>query len=276
MTQATCTRCGTTKPASEFYRKATKRNGLEGRCKACKIEVVKAYNAKRRAEYPRAQYVPSVCVTCGESYTPHRKDQRYCSSQCHRKRREIGDTPVVCAYCFKTVLKTARQATRYPVSFCDKRCAGRYKKRPTKVRRGRELVGPVPRRQIEHQYSADGVWLGSYCAECGDAFLTRRRRDRFCTAPCAKRNQRRKYKTIRSGHLRGVKRETIDLPTLAKRDGWRCHICKRKVSRRTWSVDHLVPTSYGGEDTYANVALAHHRCNSIRGNRGAAQLLLVA
>jgi HNH endonuclease len=70
--------------------------------------------------------------------------------------------------------------------------------------------------------------------------------------------------------------EVIDLETLAIRDGWHCHICGKRVTRRTWSIDHLVPLSVGGYDTYSNAALAHHRCNAARGAHGSAQLRLEA
>lgn len=54
---------------------------------------------------------------------------------------------------------------------------------------------------------------------------------------------------------------------IAERDGWTCHICEEPVTRERWSIDHLVPLSFGGEHTRANVKLAHHSCNASRGNR---------
>jgi 5-methylcytosine-specific restriction endonuclease McrA len=69
--------------------------------------------------------------------------------------------------------------------------------------------------------------------------------------------------------------ESISLEVLAVRDNWTCHICKNKVSRKTWSHDHLIPLSKGGDHTYANVALCHQRCNSRMGaGRLPAQLRL--
>jgi 5-methylcytosine-specific restriction endonuclease McrA len=34
------------------------------------------------------------------------------------------------------------------------------------------------------------------------------------------------------------------------------------------TIDHIIPLSAGGDDTKANVRLAHFLCNSRRGNRG--------
>lgn len=100
------------------------------------------------------------------------------------------------------------------------------------------------------------------------------RGDQFCSPLCCRRNHRRRDRARRRAQERGGPR--IDLAAVAARDGWRCHICKRKVSRKAWSLDHLVPLSDGGKHVLENVALAHHLCNSLRGARGAAQLRLAA
>lgn len=60
---------------------------------------------------------------------------------------------------------------------------------------------------------------------------------------------------------------------LLERDGPMCWICglpldltcrSRALSP---SLDHVVPMSYGGNDTDENARLAHLVCNSSRGNR---------
>jgi HNH endonuclease len=86
----------------------------------------------------------------------------------------------------------------------------------------------------------------------------------------------RLQKTKRRARQKETVKEAISLEILAARDRWVCHICKKKVTRKTWSHDHLIPISAGGETTYLNVALAHHRCNSQRGpGRSPAQLRLL-
>jgi 5-methylcytosine-specific restriction endonuclease McrA len=61
--------------------------------------------------------------------------------------------------------------------------------------------------------------------------------------------------------------ETIHLRVLAERDDWICHLCGGTVTTKSWSMDHLVPISKGGDHTYANVKLAHKICNTRRSNR---------
>lgn len=70
--------------------------------------------------------------------------------------------------------------------------------------------------------------------------------------------------------------EFVDRGVVFSRDGGVCHICRRRVSCKGFHLDHLVPLSAGGEHTYANVRIAHPRCNMSRGpGRKPAQLLLV-
>lgn len=74
----------------------------------------------------------------------------------------------------------------------------------------------------------------------------------------------------------------ISVAQLGARDGWRCGICRRKVDptlpyqhRMAGTRDHLVPVAEGGDDSRANLRLAHRSCNSRRGVRGTVQLALV-
>ncbi len=41
------------------------------------------------------------------------------------------------------------------------------------------------------------------------------------------------------------------------------------------TIDHIVPISKSGDDTRANVQLAHFLCNSVKGPRGSQQLALI-
>jgi predicted nucleic acid-binding Zn ribbon protein len=76
--------------------------------------------------------------------------------------------------------------------------------------------------------------------------------------------------------------DDIDLRDLARRDGWRCHLCGKRVLKavgqlhpKSPTADHLIPIAAGGTHTWDNVALAHRDCNMRRSDRGNAQLRLV-
>jgi hypothetical protein len=117
------------------------------------------------------------------------------------------------------------------------------------------------------------------CA-CGAALTDRRRRCDAC-----KQERQRARDCWRGAKKRGVARPVearVSPQRIAERDGWRCHLCRRRVSRllvaphpRSASIDHLVPLVDGGSHEPVNLRLAHPGCNSRRGASGPAQLLLV-
>lgn len=88
----------------------------------------------------------------------------------------------------------------------------------------------------------------------------------------------RKHKALRYARQRGA---SLAVPIahrdIAERDGWRCHICGKKVTETNWSLDHLIPLSKGGMHIPENVALAHFACNTKRnvGTHIPAQLRLL-
>lgn len=74
--------------------------------------------------------------------------------------------------------------------------------------------------------------------------------------------------------------EPYTLAEVAERDGDRCGLCGRKVDMRRRNphplaptIDHVLPISRGGDDTRANVQLAHRACNIAKGARGGGEQL---
>lgn len=62
--------------------------------------------------------------------------------------------------------------------------------------------------------------------------------------------------------------EVINEKKVYLRDGWICRICHKRVDKRfkypnpmSPSLDHIIPLIKGGSHTYANIQLAHLRCN---------------
>lgn len=113
------------------------------------------------------------------------------------------------------------------------------------------------------------------------AYMTKWRADnrdrerKYRAAHLAERSERNKkyYHRLRTN---GPFEDLTHLE-IAERDGWRCHICGKRVTQKNWSLDHLVPVVAGGAHTRANVALAHRNCNAARGpGRIPAQLRLAA
>jgi 5-methylcytosine-specific restriction endonuclease McrA len=49
------------------------------------------------------------------------------------------------------------------------------------------------------------------------------------------------------------------------RDGYRCAYCETDVSRKTATLDHVLPVSKGGKTTFDNTVCACGPCNASKG-----------
>ncbi|WP_328941531.1 HNH endonuclease [Streptomyces sp. NBC_00250] len=81
---------------------------------------------------------------------------------------------------------------------------------------------------------------------------------------------------------RGGVSEPYTLAQIAERDRGLCRLCGKPAAMdervphpKAPTIDHVVPVSEGGDDTRANVQLAHFVCNSAKGPRGSQQLALI-
>ena len=50
------------------------------------------------------------------------------------------------------------------------------------------------------------------------------------------------------------------------RDGYTCQYCGDDVSRKTATLDHVLPVSHGGKTTFENTVCACATCNANKGN----------
>jgi len=53
------------------------------------------------------------------------------------------------------------------------------------------------------------------------------------------------------------------------RDGFRCQYCGQDVSKKSATMDHILPISHGGKSTYENCVCACDVCNAQKGNNKA-------
>lgn len=92
-----------------------------------------------------------------------------------------------------------------------------------------------------------------------------------------RRNPDKKQESVTRRRVRQIGNgcEKYSRAAVIKRDNSRCHICGKLVKKTELTLDHLIPISQGGPDTFNNVSVAHKSCNSKRGpGRIPAQLLL--
>jgi len=72
------------------------------------------------------------------------------------------------------------------------------------------------------------------------------------------------YVRVPSKHLALSKRNVL------KRDRFQCQYCGTRQGRMT--VDHVVPKTMGGRDSWENMACACQHCNNLKGNRSPEQV----
>ena len=211
------------------------------------------------------------CSICGDSFIAEGKGfrcKRYCSDTCARraennKRNEkrMDNAPTsTCPHCEKDFKDRGGR------TYCSYKCyieSKRAKKQTT------------------------------ICPICGKDVEQRGNKRKYCSKACSIKAQadvyRRNTLTRRALRKTNGKVETINPEEIFERDGWRCQICGKLVSRRLYktngtkryanapSIDHIIPISRGGEHIKANVQCACYLCNCRKGNRvtdGGDQLLL--
>lgn len=193
-----------------------------------------------RAERMKAHHAGTLvrrCPTCSDDRVD--KGRTYCSEACAPKRtwaeRKAGRSRATCEACGAEYAK-CRPAQRW----CSMACGNRHK------------AGAGPR--------------GGLSPEA-------RERQRLYWQ---EKNRRRR------AAKRGGASEPYTLAEIAVRDRMRCGLCGRRVpmdrkvpNPLAPTIDHVLPISEGGDDTRANVQLAHFRCNNVKGARGCQQLALI-
>ena len=244
-----------------------------------------------------------ICEVCGADYRPTYGEQRTCGRACGvaLRRHEYGtcgSTPlcgqasevlwascVVCQSAFIVRRRkrhcerpiTAQQCPEcgstivgYRRKYCTKACCRRAWRRHRRHTQ-RVALALVPKTDWRTQPRT----RHSHCLECGD--LLAGKQGKWCSDACRDRAYDRHARHLaRTAPYCDPTEPLFTTREIAERDGWRCHICRRKVSAEQATIDHLIPVTDGGQHVRSNVSLAHHHCNSIRSDSGAAQLLLVA
>lgn len=245
------------------------------RCEDCREEV-------RQSEGPSAGWrrAPELrrCACCDSPFTTVRSRQRCCSEECRSALQDVRHGRPCSARCGRFVrgkaaeptcltCRAAGNGTSAPVDgqICCSTCRAPIRREPKEIARSlrKSKSGRV------------------YCSKkCANAEPKGR------SAPRLDRASRRAADRARCARRRGALAlaivEIVDPDVVLERDGWRCHVCGKRIDRTLSgraamgpTIDHLVPISEGGEHSYANVRAAHRRCNSRRGVGGAVQLALV-
>lgn len=219
------------------------------------------------------------CVRCGKS-TDHRGPQaKYCSDRCRWDTDHEKQTARA---------RARRQAEGRPIPGDLVPC-GNTMCSNTAIYKSGQPYCSITCRTVAHRYRQEGAWPSGphsrvyfgACPDCGQLLARRSKAPARCR-DCAQ--MRARAVDARKNHKRRASgRITVTMRDLANRDGERCHICRKKIDlslsgMTKWgpTIDHILPVSCGGTNDESNLALAHRHCNSARGNRQPAQMLLTA
>ena len=215
----------------------------------CSPECKQAGNRERQRRRP-VRHNPRLCAWCGATYRPTKRNARYCGRACKREHE---------AHCYHERQRPER----------ERRVAERELEREA-----RRAIADV-QRLIRDECSRRA------CDECGTAFVpVGGTRQRYCSRRCGRRAVKRDAKHSRRQRER-KSGQRVSMRRIAERDGWRCHLCGRRVrdvkapNPLSPTLDHLVTLADGGVHEPSNVRLAHFACNSARGTGGEVQLMLV-
>ncbi len=130
----------------------------------------------------------------------------------------------------------------------------------------------------------DGVWLNRACVVC-ETFYTSRWPSVTCSEECMairNRGRRRLAKDRRRVRKREAFREDVYRAKVFAADGYRCHLCGLMTDRskvvphpKAPTIDHVIPLAEGGTHEPSNCRTAHFLCNSIKGDRGGGEQMLL-
>lgn len=236
------------------------------------------------------------------------KKQKYCSRACRRevayrnfKSRQALELSerienILCRECG---CKVNYKGTGAIPIFCNEKC--KHKFHNTKSRRARGGLRPTQSKPCEFcgdlfmpkkrdaRYCPD-KWCGQKayklrkalgqelpksfdvsCDGCKIRFIAKKPDARWCSKTCANRHW---------GNVRARQARVRDAGSYADRDvfirdNWICHLCNQAVDSELSrtdpmgaTIDHVVPLSKGGSDSFENVRTAHFSCNVKKGSRG--------
>jgi 5-methylcytosine-specific restriction endonuclease McrA len=127
------------------------------------------------------------------------------------------------------------------------------------------------------------------CVSCGSTFRLVRASQRVCSRRCAEDCGRTFFDGPAAVYTAWARKkagrqwshkERYDRMAIFERDGFRCHLCRKKINMDSKgadrpTLDHLVPYAKGGADTAANVRPAHMNCNSSKQTKPMGEQLML-
>lgn len=144
--------------------------------------------------------------------------------------------------------------------YCSKLCSQRARDFRKRARAGKQR--PIYKR---------------ICKGCAENFVTKRQNQLYCCEKCGDW-MREQTKRENAKKRDAVQWKAANRPTwkakIYYRDKGICQLCYKPIdltlehpNQMSFSIDHIVPVSMGGDHILKNLQSAHLICNSKRGNK---------
>ena len=240
-----------------------------------------AYNIKKNRPPDVRQWIPQAnCSWCARSLAESgRSKSKFCSRECkwrhsacvERERRNAERKKLGIPLPGELVPCSNPQCTnvaiyRYKKAYCSEKCF-QY------VLSNKHWLGEGPSTRI----------FFYPCPDCSFPVLHRHSTGTAKVCKSCRIVRNKNINSHNSDARRAIGKPKLSVYELAVRDGRRCNICNRKIDlslsgMAKWgpTIDHILPVSLGGTNDPNNLTLAHRCCNTRRGNREPAQMLLSA
>ena len=220
----TCERCG-----RQFEAVGATQVTRKKCCSQCKQEARKEYLAARQDEATKRSRLHRDIASFMGSVRSVMVAQSAASARC---RMRLENPPVVCRNCSKPFLPDARRSSR----FCSWACCSEFAERRKCVTCGSEFELRAMGR------GAKAKRMRPECSECVRSRWRKTPRGRAAAKKQEHRTRCRKY---------GVTYDPSVKPRLVfERDGYKCHVCKKKTLPRFALV--------GGKPHHRSPTIDHH------------------
>jgi len=218
-----------------------------------------AEDAESRKRYLNSPKGKAMKKRKAERYEQSERGQTKYRSRLLEKRLHTANNRKPCLVCFEPI-PVGKQ------KFCGREC-----------RQFNRLLFDLPKTAMVRkclQCGSDSHFRQKYCSKkCQQKAVRQTEKSKITRRAASRRRRARK---------RNVFHQTVYLEIVAKRDNYKCHICRKQVKmdlhvldNQAPTLDHLIPLSLGGDHTYANIRLAHRICNSKKGNRAINEQLML-
>lgn len=202
---------------------------------------------------------PRTCEVCDQQYVPTYYKQRTCGR--------------ICGAAINTRLAAARSRAKSS-AVVWKSCTSCAKPYTTKGMR---------RCPCARVYGRSPDWRQDQpCVGCGTVMSLHRHNLRRLRCDACLLGERRRNKDKRRAMKRAAYRADVRPSLIYERDGYRCKLCGKRLNMKAAvphpmapTIDHIVPLAQGGTHEPANAQAAHFLCNSIKGDRGGNEQLLL-